>query len=301
MVMTLPPMEKIDIRLYLNSLKNYETVYFYPNPGNAGDSLLAHATFELFDELKIKYRLFKERGFDPTDKILLYGGGGNLVRYYPHARDFIFKYHRAVKKLIVLPHTIDGNEDLLKELNENVDIMTREEVSYKHVRRNSLRANIFLADDLGFSLSAKKILSINPGLSIHWVNLKLPLRIMLRSNYVEVKDFAKALLTGKKNKVLNCFRIDQERSVIDIPYDNVDVSSVFAYGTDSRKKAFYVCYRLFNFINSYEEIRTNRLHIGIAGALLGKDVKLYPNSYYKCEEVYEFSIKGRFPNVTWMG
>ena len=101
--------------------------------------------------------------------------------------------------------------------------------------------------------------------------------------------------------VLNCFRTDQEKSDIDIPSDNVDLSSIFSYGVDSKEKAFYVCYRLLNFINSYEEIRTNRLHVAIAGALLGKEVKLYSNSYYKCEAVYEFSIKGRFPNVTWMG
>ena len=59
-------MAKIDIKLYLDSLKKYETVYFCPNPGNAGDSLLAHATYELFDEYNIKYQILKEQGFNPT-------------------------------------------------------------------------------------------------------------------------------------------------------------------------------------------------------------------------------------------
>lgn len=299
--MTLPLMAKIDIKLYLDSLKKFETVYFCPNPGNAGDSLLAHVTYELFDEYNIKYQILKEQGFNPTDKILLYGGGGNLVPYYTHARNFILKYHRLVKKLIILPHSIDGNEDLIKKLDENVDIITREEVTYNHVKKNALRANVFLADDLGFSLNVEKILSKMPQFSLHLVNLKLPVRILFQGNYTEMKHRARKLFQNEKKHVLNCFRTDQEKSDIDIPSDNVDLSSIFSYGVDSKEKAFYVCYRLLNFINSYEEIRTNRLHVAIAGALLGKEVKLYSNSYYKCEAVYEFSIKGRFPNVTWMG
>jgi exopolysaccharide biosynthesis predicted pyruvyltransferase EpsI len=299
--MTLPLMAKIDIKLYLDSLKKYEKVYFCPNPGNAGDSLLAHVTYELFDEYNIKYQILKEQGFNPTDKILLYGGGGNLVPYYTHARNFILKYHRLVKKLIILPHSIDGNEDLLKKLDENVDIITREEVTYNHVKKNALRANVFLADDLGFSLNVEKILSKMPQFSLHLVNLKLPVRILFQGNYTEMKHRARKLFQNEKKHVLNCFRTDQEKSDIDIPSDNVDLSSIFSYGVDSKEKAFYVCYRLLNFINSYEEIRTNRLHVAIAGALLGKEVKLYSNSYYKCEAVYEFSIKGQFPNVTWMG
>ena len=299
--MTLPLMAKIDIKLYLDSLKKYETVYFCPNPGNAGDSLLAHVTYELFDEYNIKFQILKKQGFNPTDKILLYGGGGNLVPYYPHARNFILKYHRLVKKLIILPHSIDGNEDLLKKLDENVDIITREEVTYNHVKKNALRANVFLADDLGFSLNVEKILSKMPRFSLHLVNLKLPVRILLQGNYTEMKHRARKLFQNENKHVLNCFRTDQEKTDIDIPSDNVDLSSIFSYGVDSKEKAFYVCYRLLNFINSYREIRTNRLHVAIAGALLGKEVKLYSNSYYKCEAVYEFSIKGRFPNVTWMG
>lgn len=276
-------------------------VYFYPNPGNAGDSLLAHVTYELFKELNIKYHLFDEQTSDPTDKILLYGGGGNLISYYSQARNFIQKYCRKVKKLIILPHTIAGNEDLLNQFNENVDIIAREEVTYNHVKKHALKANIFLADDLGFGLNVEKILSKKLGFGMHLINLQLPVRIFLQSNYAEVMYRAKKLVYSGKNHILNCFRIDKEKSNIDIPSGNIDVSSIFAYGTEGEIKAFYASYRLLNFINHYQEIRTNRLHIAIGGALLGKEVKLYPNNYYKCEAVYESSIKGRYPNVIWMG
>jgi hypothetical protein len=39
----------------------------------------------------------------------------------------------------------------------------------------------------------------------------------------------------------------------------------------------------------------------VSGAIAGRDTKFYSNSYYKCRAVYEFSMQGRFDNVTWMG
>lgn len=44
-------------------------------------------------------------------------------------------------------------------------------------------------------------------------------------------------------------------------------------------------------------IHTNRLHIGIAGALLGRDVRLYGNDYFKIRAIYHSSIEPYFPNV----
>jgi hypothetical protein len=50
-------------------------------------------------------------------------------------------------------------------------------------------------------------------------------------------------------------------------------------------------------IDRFETIHTNRLHVGIASALLGKKVNLYANDYFKIRAIYETSIKPFFPNV----
>ena len=55
--------------------------------------------------------------------------------------------------------------------------------------------------------------------------------------------------------------------------------------------------KLFNYISNYEIVNTNRLHIGIAGCLIGKKVNFYKNSYYKNKASYEFSIKNKFKNI----
>ena len=49
----------------------------------------------------------------------------------------------------------------------------------------------------------------------------------------------------------------------------------------------------------YDEIRTNRLHVAIAGALLGKRVFMHDNSYGKNRAVWEHSLAGRFPDIAW--
>jgi exopolysaccharide biosynthesis predicted pyruvyltransferase EpsI len=53
-------------------------------------------------------------------------------------------------------------------------------------------------------------------------------------------------------------------------------------------------------MRKFEEIRTDRLHVAIAGAVLGKSVKFHPNNYFKCRAVFEYSMAHRFSTVEWV-
>ena len=48
---------RVDMRAYLRRLGEEGVIYFKPNPGNAGDAMIAHATYQLFNELGLDYRL----------------------------------------------------------------------------------------------------------------------------------------------------------------------------------------------------------------------------------------------------
>ena len=90
--------------------------------------------------------------------------------------------------------------------------------------------------------------------------------------------------------VLDAFRKDKESILDSIPNSNNDLS----YNGYATKP-------LDEFINSlkqYEEINTDRLHAAICAALLGKKVNLFPNSYYKNEAVFDYSMRN-FPNVSF--
>ncbi len=88
------------------------------------------------------------------------------------------------------------------------------------------------------------------------------------------------------------FRLDAERDKQhSIPKDNFDISRKGNQLSDA--------YEFISEIDKYEEIFTDRLHVGIAGSLLGKKVNLYSNSYFKTRAIYNSSIESTFENCVF--
>lgn len=88
------------------------------------------------------------------------------------------------------------------------------------------------------------------------------------------------------------FRRDVERvEGMALPPGNRDIS---AEGTESTPMADFL-----DAIARFETIHTNRLHVSIAAAMMGRRVHLYANSYFKNRSIYEASLKRAFPNLTF--
>lgn len=292
---------RIQIQEYLRGLAAEPDIVFCPNGGNAGDAMIASATYELFAQTGVSFTQFDPKNFDPAGKTLIYGGGGNLIPLYLDARRFIERYHRLVRRLIVLPHTIQGHEDLLAVLGKNVDLLTRENVSYDYVKRVTAGPRVFLADDLALHLSPSTFISSQDG----WHRM---IWRQKNSRYRKTKWSLSLMCEQWRHRcfpvagdVLHAFRVDKERARSRLPWANIDVSCLLKCKDLSPAQASCTTQMTFRFINDYREVRTDRLHVAIAAALLGKQVKLYANSYYKCEAVYRASLAGRFPQVMWMG
>jgi exopolysaccharide biosynthesis predicted pyruvyltransferase EpsI len=100
--------------------------------------------------------------------------------------------------------------------------------------------------------------------------------------------------------VLNTFRADSERTNFVLPTDNLNVSDILAAGVENRDLAYSNAKYFLGFINDFESVTINRLHVAIGAALLGKYVKFYLNSYLKCRTVYDYSMRN-FNNVEFMG
>lgn len=298
--------EKLVFEL-LNDLPKDETIYYRSNPGNAGDALIASGAYKLFDKAGLKIELIDPATFNATDKIVIYAGGGNLVGIYPEARDFFFKHHKTAKQFILLPHTVTKNEDLLSELGNNVTLFAREKVTYQHLNANATNANVYLDHDLALHLDVKKILNYKT-IGIIEASVKklvygkynkkryaIPSpKIMLKNSIYEGKSKLQP-----KGQVGNFFRDDVEAIGKTLPPDNADLSKIYEYGTQNRELTDYTVARLMKHINRFDHIHTDRLHICIAAALLGKKVDFHPNSYFKCKAVYEYSLKERFPSISW--
>lgn len=309
---------RIDIRDYLQSLAA-EKVYYCPNPGNAGDSAIALGTYQVFQQAGLPYEFVRwDEDFDSEGKTLVYGGGGNLRQTYPQARTFIERHHLDAKKLVVLPHTIQGHEELLSQLGSNVDIFCRERRSFEWVTQHASTPNIYLSDDLAFRLKDPKALAkgeMTLGILARWI-VGWPLRraavrcfpggdgesrIALRPTLKQSSRAFFRMMQIRGNGHLQAFRTDREKAEAPPPMDNVDVSWVFAYGTAPHAVARQATQATLAYLDQFERITTNRLHLCILAALLGKEVDFYANSDFKNEAVYEFSIEDRYSNVRWGG
>lgn len=86
------------------------------------------------------------------------------------------------------------------------------------------------------------------------------------------------------------FRTDRERArAAPLPPDNDDLSTRGNHLSDSAP--------FFDAIARYAIVHTDRLHVAIAACLLGRELHLYPGSYFKNKAVYRSSIEARFANV----
>ncbi|WAC18935.1 hypothetical protein OVA24_17015 [Luteolibacter sp. SL250] len=95
---------------------------------------------------------------------------------------------------------------------------------------------------------------------------------------------------------LNCFRGDVESATNHRPADNDDVS-LAAHRTWTPDNCTEAAHDFIRQIAGYRTIHTDRLHVGIIGALLGRETHLYTGTDHKIPEVYELSLRG-YGNVT---
>jgi hypothetical protein len=119
--------------------------------------------------------------------------------------------------------------------------------------------------------------------------------------YLSPGPVAARLMARPPGGVLNCFRLDGEATDIAIPEDNIDLPIVLMFGVSPAPVAHHAARSLIAALLRFDEIRTNRLHVAIAAGLAGQRTLFYPNNYFKCRAVWEFSMRDRFPHVTWMG
>lgn len=308
----------VDLGDSLKSLPKKRVLYC-PNPGNAGDSLIASATYQLFGDIGLQYETVAwDEGFDATGQVLIYGGGGNLTTRYYQARHFIERHHRAAERLVLLPHTVEGHADLLHQLGRNVEIFCREKRSFAWVREQTDGPRVHLADDLALSLDLSAFRTDARGMGglfsevsrgvvraalKRYLNVDIgkeatrPLRSSARRGSMAIFNLVASMNGG----TLHALRSDVESAGGAVPRDNVDLSEVFAYGTAPESVAYRATRALLSYLDRSDRVVTNRLHGCIPAAMLGKRVLFYANSYFKNKAIYEFSLRDQYPNVTWCG
>lgn len=263
-------------------------IYYKPNNGNGGDALIAAGAFNYFRKFNIDFTIIKDQEkIDITDKIIFYPGGGNLIKEYTNASEFLKENHTKAQRIILMPHTINGHSNLLKSLEKNVTIFAREKWSFDYLQSLNLKCDVFLDHDLALTLKP-----------VNFFEYTSFIPLSLRRRYIlsRLKSFQ------FRFNELNCFRTDVEKTGIKIPVDNIDLSNVINYRVqmDNVLDVERTVADIFKFINYYDIVNTNRLHIAIAAGLLKKQVNLYDNSYWKNKAVYKFSLENKIDNINFI-
>ena len=255
---------------FLTKYKEKKIIYI-PNPGNAGDSLIAYGTILLFYHLNMEWEIGHHKK-TYNNEILFYAGGGNLVGLYSDCKDFL-NNNKDKNEIILLPHTIKDEDELLKSLNENIIIFCREHQSYDYVYSHlKHKDNIYLSKDIAFYIEEYE------------------------------KDNLDVLKKKEGKGVCNCFREDVEKTHITVPDNNIDLSNYYfkPNNTNNIEVIKEVTWSIFEHLSNYETINSNRLHVSIASSFLNKKINIYPNSYYKNKKIFEYSIKNEYKNSVFI-
>ena len=100
-------------------------------------------------------------------------------------------------------------------------------------------------------------------------------------------DYHKWQSRGSGN--LFAFRTDRESLGHPLPPNNLDIS-LWGGSADGEL--------LLRTVAKYRSVHSDRAHVTICAAMLGKETHIYPNNYHKVRGIYELSLAGR-PNVTF--
>lgn len=284
-----------------------EEILYRPNPGNAGDSLIAHATYAFFRDAGVRWSAASDEPGSGEGRVVAYGGGGNLVPGYTDARSFLEAHVGRCRALVLLPHTVAGNEDLLSRLGPEVHLFLRDERSYGHCEAHARGASLLhRAHDMALGTPVLDTRPVGWGeLLSAWFSARARRKDLARAlRYVMTDRIRRCDHLGRtrpRGAIIDAFRTDSESTGWTLSPGNRDLSKLFELGDMSPRLAGLSARLLMGRVTGASLVRTNRLHVAIACCLKNVPVEIHANATTKVRDVFERSIEGRFPHARWVG
>ena len=264
---------------FLQTLRGEEILY-YPTPGNGGDCVIQVGVYQALARAGVTFKPINLQA-DVTGRTVMLGGGANLTPLYRELREALeTQFLDRCGRLIILPHTIRGNEDLLARMDSRATIFCRDPESYVHVQRHAATREVHLDHDMAVHIDVEQFYRDT-------------------ARYTDAPGLFTSLVTraggefdpDDRDTVRPFFRTDGEKAAhMTVPDGNLDISKIFELGTwpENSHKAVW-CF--FEAIRRSRHVLTDRLHVGIAASLLEKPCTFYDNSYGKNRTVYLHSIR----------
>lgn len=249
-----------DVASLCELFKDQEVDVFIPG-GNKGDGLIYFGGETLFKRYNIKYTSHVNIDNIKGKTLFVYGSGGfnKIFNTMVHRLPPCFN---NFGEIYILPSSFECDchliSDFIKKLPANVVVFAREMYSYEQLGQ----------------------------IMAHPENLKIDNDLAFNIDFKSLtKDDGKGTLIALRN--------DGERlhqwSLKNIHFnENIDVSlGQYTEYMDVVKT-----------VNKYDTVITDRAHVAICSAMLGKNVHILPNNYHKVKGIYMYSLKS-MENVTY--
>lgn len=246
-------------------------IFFMPNGGNLGDNLIASATLQQFERAGLPWTFLRgQRQTVRANDLLVYGGGGSLVPEYTGGIDCLRGLAGLPAPVVVLPQTVRGHADFWRDAPP-LTVFCRDAMS-----RNGLRdfpqVTALAAHDMAVGLD------------------------MAEEPFSTVLALRAGLLGSGRRSLLRAFRTDIEAALQPV-HDTCDLSALAYPSMQTIESIHGSSCALLAALACHSALHTDRLHLAIAGGLLGLSVTLFENNYGKIRAVHEASLAARFPNV----
>ena len=247
-------------------------LHYMPNGGNLGDALINAAAMQAFTRRGMSWRmLLGGREFMAEGDIAVHGGGGSLIERYEGARATLRFMHTLGVPVVVLPQTVRGADDFWNELPPTT-VFCRDRRSYDFMVRFA-QHEVFLGHDLAVNLA-----------------------VDLDPYTIAARYRAGLVAAGVTRGELRAFRGDDEsgdRSRI----GDLDLSALGYPTMTDQSTVVGAAMSLLMMVAPFDTVTTDRLHVAIAGGLLGVPVTFFDNDYGKLSDVWALSMRDRFPTV----
>lgn len=262
--------------------------------------MICAATWQVFDRTHLTSQVSAQNR--DGSGAFIFGGGGILVPLYESgARVLQEALAGSYERIVILPHTLRGHPELLSLFDQRVHVFCRDLPSLELANKHAPAAHLYLADDLALALDVEA--ALNPSWSkSSWSSLmaRAPLFIKSRRRKRLRRWVQGTAQIRPQSDALRLMRADVESIFAEENPQSLDLSGLYLSKFKNRIEAEWITRDFLRVLRLASRIETDRLHVSVAGSLLGKHVLMHDNSYGKNRAIYELSMRDRFSKLEWV-